>query len=385
MHFILVLLFAVFCFAESDDDLFSGMSVVPQFQQDAKYQRSTVASEPVELETAVDSTYIVGPGDFFEILSPKGFDVVQVSPEGNISVPSCGMVNVNNLPLNVAKDSVKKMLVTKFDERYVQVQLVRTRKMPVSVLGAVQKPGHVAMAQQTRMNAAITKCGGFMPMADRKNIKLIRKGDTLSVNFIQYENEGVGDANLMLEPGDVVFVPYITAEASITVETPVSNYSLPYVEGRTLGEYLDKITGVVETKAKWVKIKKPDGSVETFEISKCRDFRLEPKTEVELWQRDPYVYVGGAVAVMGKALYSPEFHAIDYIGASGVTIITGSWSRVSRIRDGKSESIDPYHDEILPGDYIEIPRSIYESVKDVTLFLASLLSVVATAIIISTY
>ena len=95
--------------------------------------------------------------------------------------------------------------------------------------------------------------------------------------------------------------------------------------------------------------------------------------------------MGGAVAAVGKALYTPGLHAIDYIGASGVNIITGSWRRVSRIRDGKCESIDPYKGEILPGDYIEIPRSIYESVKDVTLFLASLLSVVATAIIISTY
>ena len=55
---------------------------------------------------------------------------------------------------------------------------------------------------------------------------------------------------------------------------------------------------------------------------------------------------------------------------------------MSVIRDGKSFSIDPFHDEILPGDYIEIPRTIYEAVKDVTLFLASLLSVFSTAIVI---
>jgi hypothetical protein len=113
--------------------------------------------------------------------------------------------------------------------------------------------------------------------------------------------------------------------------------------------------------------------------------RLEPQSHIELWNKDPYIYVGGAVAAVGKALYTPGLHAIDYIGASGVTIITGSFRRVSRIRNGKCESIDPYNGEIQPGDYIEIPRSIYESVKDVTLFLASLLSVVATAIIISTY
>ena len=127
---------------------------------------------------------------------------------------------------------------------------------------------------------------------------------------------------------------------------------------------------------------KAGGKVETYEIVKIRDKVFEPRTKIELWNRDPFVYVGGAVAAVGRALYNPDFHAIDYIAASGVTIITGSWKRVSVIRDGKSFSIDPFHDEILPGDYIEIPRTIYEAVKDVTLFLASLLSVFSTAIVI---
>ncbi|MBQ1823701.1 MAG: polysaccharide biosynthesis/export family protein [Fibrobacter sp.] len=387
MYAVLILLMAAFGFAASADDM-SMPTALPTFQgQEGKFQRNNIVSEPLKLETTIDSTYIVGPGDYFEILTPKGFDVVQVSPEGNISVPSCGMVMVDKMTLNEAKDSLKKLLSSKFDERYVQVQLVRTKKMSVSVLGAIQAPGRATVEQQTRLNGVIALAGGFMPMADRKSIKVIRNEgkDTLVVNYIDYETEGKGDVNIVLEAGDVIFIPYIKSDATITVETPGSNSTVPYVEGRTLGEYLDRVPGVLEVKAKWVKVKKPSGTVDVYEVSKARDLRLEPQTHIELWNKDPYVYVGGAVAAVGKALYTPGLHAIDYIGASGVTIITGSWRRVSRIRDGKCESIDPYKGEILPGDYIEIPRSIYESVKDVTLFLASLLSVVATAIIISTY
>ena len=40
-----------------------------------------------------------------------------------------------------------------------------------------------------------------------------------------------------------------------------------------------------------------------------------------------------------------------------------------------------YH-QIMPGDYIEIPKSHYESFKDFTLFLASLLTVISSAFII---
>ena len=386
MFAILILVLATCSFAISldDDAQSSAMSALPTFQsQDSKFQRSSVVSEPLKLETAVDSTYEVGPGDYFEILTPKGFDVVQVSAEGNISIPSCGMVSVNKLKLNEAKDSVKSLLVSKYDERYIQIQLVRTKKMSVSILGAVKYPGRMAVEQQTRLSDILVKCEGFLGMADRKSIQVYRGTDTLNVNYVDYETRGHGEVNLMLENGDVVYVPYTHAEATISIETPMSSYSMPYVEGATLGEYLDKISGVVESRAKWAKVKKPNGAEDTYELAAARDLRLEPQTKVLLWNRDPFVYVGGAVAVVGKAVYMPGMHAIDYIAASGVTIITGSFSRVTRIRDGKSESIDPYKGEIQPGDYIDIPRSVYESVKDVTLFLASLLSVIATAIIIT--
>ena len=377
---------AVCGFAASADESMAMPTALPTFQgQDSKFQRNTIATEPLKLETTVDSTYTVGLGDYFEILTPKGFDVVQVSPEGNISVPSCGMVMVDKMKLSEAKDAIKKLLSSKFDERYIQVQLVRPKKMTVSVLGAVQAPGRATVEQQTRLSGVITLGGGFVGMADKKNIKVIRGNDTLTVNYNEYESEGKGEVNLMLEAGDVIFVPYIKSDATISVETVAANVTVPYVEGRTLGEYLDKTPGAMDLKAKWVKVKKPSGTVDVYELTKARDLRLEPQTHIELWNKDPYIYVGGAVAAVGKALYTPGLHAIDYIGASGVTIITGSFRRVSRIRNGKCESIDPYNGEIQPGDYIEIPRSIYESVKDVTLFLASLLSVVATAIIISTY
>ena len=96
MFALLIFLLASFGFAATslDDDRLP--SAVPTFQgQEGKFQRNTVVTEPLRLETTIDSTYTIGPGDYFEILTPKGFDVVQVSPEGNISIPSCGMVTVD--------------------------------------------------------------------------------------------------------------------------------------------------------------------------------------------------------------------------------------------------------------------------------------------------
>ena len=334
------------------------------------------------MEGAIDSSYIVGPGDYFEILLPKGMDVVQVSPEGSVSVPGCGIVKVDSLPLSQAKAAIMGLLLTKYEERFVQVQIVKMRRVHVSVLGAVNAPGFRAIDPQTRLSTMIGYVNGFKPLADKENMKLIRSKDTLDTDFTKYEMEGVDSINVLLENNDVIFVPYATSNQTITVSTLKASETISHVEGRTFGEYLDNMKTIAIGDNRWAKVTTPDGKVETYEIVKIRDKVFEPRTKIELWNRDPFVYVGGAVAAVGRALYNPDFHAIDYIAASGVTIITGSWKRVSVIRDGKSFSIDPFHDEILPGDYIEIPRTIYEAVKDVTLFLASLLSVFSTAIVI---
>ena len=355
----------------------------PQFQtQEAKFQRSSTAQEPINMEGSIDSSYVVGPGDYFEVLLPKGIDVVQVSPEGSVSIPGCGIVKVDSLPLNQAKAAILGLLLTKYEEKFVQVQIVKMKKVHVSVLGAVNAPGFRAIDPQTRLSTMIGYVNGFKPLADKKNMKRMRNKDTLDLDFRKYEMEGVDSINVLLQNNDVVFVPYASSNQTITISTLKASETISHVEGRTFGEYLDNLKTIAIADNRWAKVTSPDGNVETFEIAKIRDKVFDPRTKIELWQKDPLVYVGGAVAAVGRALYNPDFHAIDYIAASGVTIITGSWSRVSVIRDGKNFSIDPYHDTIMPGDYIEIPRSVYESIKDVTLFLASLLSVFSTAIVI---
>lgn len=385
--FILVVALVSSVFAVEVDLTSAGKSgALPQFKSgDVKTQNNSFGQTPLYLEETIDSSYVIGPGDFFEIVYPKGVDDVQVSPEGSVSVPGCGIVKVDSLTLAQAKRVIMDALLTRYEEKYIQVQIVGVKKIYVSVLGAIKQPGFRAVEPQTRLSTMLGYVGNLLPLADKKNMKMIRGKDTVTLDFLKYENEGVDSINIRLQNNDIVYIPYMTSEQTLSISSLNATETVPHVQGRTFGEYLDNLKTVVVGGNKWIKVEYPDGNITTYELAKARDLVFDPKTKVELWSKDPLVYVGGAVAVVGRSLYNPSYHAIDYIAASGVTIITGSWSRVTRIRDGQSSSIDPFKDEILPGDYIEIPRSIYESIKDVTLFLASLLSVVATAIIISQY
>ena len=111
---------------------------------------------------------------------------------------------------------------------------------------------------------------------------------------------------------------------------------------------------------------------------------VRPNTELEFTVKEMLVYVGGAVARIGQVEYNPSWHAIDYIAAAGINTISGTWSQVKVWRGNKPDalSVSVTEDPILPGDYIEIPKSRYEAFKDFTLFLASLLTVVSSAFII---
>ena len=383
MPFLVVLILILFAGVNADD----AGAVFPQFHDKSvtNNTRASMTQQNLFLEHTVDSNYVIGPGDFFEVLTPDGLDVVRVSPEGIVSLPGFGFVDVNGAPLFEAKKRIGDMLKTRFEERFFRIQLVQMRLLQVTILGAVSIPGRRAADPQSRLNFAFSNAGGLLPSADKRNIKLIRDTLTYIIDYTQFER-GENDAmNITLETGDIIYVPFAKAESSISIESPEIRTSLPWVEGKTLGEYIHDAKITSEMNVKWARIKNPNGTTLVKELLPSYDLVPDPKTVIELWQDEPVVYVGGAVANMGKADFFPGLHAIDYIGASGVTIITGSWSRVTVIRDGKHFSVDPYKDEIKPGDYIEIPRSVYESVKDVTLFLASLLSVIATAIIITSY
>lgn len=355
-------------------------------EREIQTQREAASLTPLQIELSVDSNYIIGPGDFFEISLPYRVFVTQVSPEGSVSITGCGLTHVEGMSLSTAKDAIMKALSERYDVKHTSVQLIQLKRMRVSTIGAVAQSGQLVIEGQTRLSMALRTMGGLLPVADKENIKLYRKKDSISVNFAKLDS-GDPSVDLILEQGDVVFVPYLNLDSSITIRTAEGAVSLKYVKGRTIEEYLN-LSGVHRQREpgyQSVRVAAEDGSEIWLTLSEARKYSPELKSDIEFMMRKPFVYVGGAVAGMGRVEYKSDWHALDYIASSGVTIITGGWHRVSVVRDGKSFSVDPAHDMIRPGDYIEIPRSLYESTKDLTLFLASLLSVVATAIIISNY
>ena len=345
----------------------------PVFYEDQLVkQRDQIVQNPVNLETSVDSNYLIGPGDFFEIIFPAGIDGLQVSPEGTIAIQSCGLVNVNNMPLNEAKRKILDKLKGRYDQKYIGVHLVQLRKFIVNVQGAVNNPGQVTVSGQARAKGAIQAAGNIKPSANRDSVYIYRKGDTISTT-----------ENILLQSGDIIEVPYREWQQTINLTHAGKTTTVPYVPNHTIKKYIEDAGINIDSGYNGISVKFQENNfTKWIGINQMDSFMPEPSSDIEFHIQAPFVYIGGATATVGKAPYNPSMRAADYVAASGVTLITGDFSRVSVMRNGKRISVDWAQGEILPGDFIEIPRTGYEQIKDVTYFVASLMGILATTVTI---
>ncbi len=372
-------IFAALSFAQS-----SLMRFPPEYST----PRGNVSLMPMVVESQVDSNYIVGPGDFFDLFLENNYFSVQVNADGTIAVSECGVINVGGKTLNEAKREILRAISVKYSAQYSSVQLSRLKSFMVSVMGAVPQTGQVPVEAQTKLSTLLRNMGGFLPTADKERIVVIRGQDSLKVDYNKIVRLGDFSSDLVLMQGDRVFVPFVDMSTAVTLVFPDRRVPVPYSDNRTVADYYLMASGsdVESSGLSFIKVVARDGSEKKISTSEAKNTVASASSEIYCDNRgsnNQFVYVGGAVAAMGRVPYNPDYHALDYIAAAGVTPFTGTWNQVQVVR-GNRETIDvnATEDEILPGDYIEIPKSRYENFKDLTLFLASLLTVISSSLII---
>ena len=374
-----VCLFAVLSFAQAS---------LMRIHQEYTTPRGNVSLMPMVVESQVDSSYIVGPGDFFDLFLENNYFSVQVNADGTIAISECGVINVGGKTLNEAKREIMRAISVKYSAQYSSVQLSRLKSFMVSVMGAVPQTGQVPVEAQTKLSTLLRNMGGFLPTADKERIVVIRGQDSLKVDYNRIVRLGDFSSDLVLMQGDRIFVPFVDMSTAVTLVFPDRRVPVPYSDSRTVADYYQMASGndVESSGLSFIKIVGRDGSEKKISTSDAKNTVAAASSEIYCDNRgssNQFVYVGGAVAAMGRVPYNPEYHALDYIAAAGVTPFTGSWNQVHVVR-GNRETIDvnATEDEILPGDYIEIPKSRYENFKDITLFFASLLTVISSSLII---
>lgn len=170
---------------------------------------SVAAQEPASME------YRLGPKDLLEIKVIEVPDVNgerRVGDDGSIDLPMVGKVPVSGLTASEVADRIEAVLTAKYVNRAnVSVVIKDYANKPVSIIGAVQRPGSLNIAGRWDLLQAIAAAGGLAPNAGRK-IYVLRRGenglsDRLEIDRDELFLRSSDRWNVPIYPSDVVNIP----------------------------------------------------------------------------------------------------------------------------------------------------------------------------------
>ena len=177
---------------------------------------------PASHARAQGTDYRIGPQDLLVIRvfeAPELNAEVRVGTEGKISLPTAGAIGVSGLTEAEAGVQIERVLEQCCVNRAtVTVQVKEFRFKPISVIGAVGRPGPLPSSGRLTLLEVLTAAGGVGPQHGDV-VYVIRHGDNglsdqLTVSLDDLLLRGDSRVNIPVLPGDLVNVP---ATVEVTV------------------------------------------------------------------------------------------------------------------------------------------------------------------------
>jgi len=223
--------------------------------------RANKSDDPFIIDLPVNpDEYIVGPGDQFHlniISSNETFNYsLTISPTGTLLIPSVGIIDCNDLTLNKLIKEIKKIIKNWNRNIKINIELEEIRQFRVLVTGQFDNAGYFTVTPMTRISDLYKliisdfnekKKSTFKEKIDRtyseslgmqsilavddfysrklgteneleseiellskRNILILRKGDTLNVDLERFKVNGSHELNPYINQNDIIKIPYIT-------------------------------------------------------------------------------------------------------------------------------------------------------------------------------
>ena len=182
------------------------------------------------LAAAQGSDYRIGPQDLLEVKVYETAEFnreVRVGPDGRITLPVAGDIAVEGLTDRAAAEAVKRALEDCCVKRATVTLVVKEfRFRPISVIGAVGRPGPLAASGRSTLLEVLTAAGGVAPQHGDV-VYIIRHGenglsDQLTVRLDDLLLKGDPRANIPIYPADLINVP-VTVEVTVFCQGEVNN------------------------------------------------------------------------------------------------------------------------------------------------------------------
>jgi polysaccharide export outer membrane protein len=168
------------------------------------------------IETAIlnnANDYKIGPEDLLDISvwkNPELSRTVPVRPDGKVSLPLVNDIRAAGLTPTELRQQLIDRLAEFIPAPEVAVIVREVHSMKVAVVGSVKTPGRYELKSAATVLEMIALAQGFTDFAARDRVVVLRQenGETKRIPF-NYRKVAAGDeqANLVVQPGDIIVVP----------------------------------------------------------------------------------------------------------------------------------------------------------------------------------
>lgn len=240
------------------------------------FNRRLLSFEP-NMNIATPSRYVLGPGDVVVVdiygASQKTMHLT-ISPEGDITVPGYGPIQVSGLSVESANARIRSTLGSRYSSSNIKMSVNRSRTIMVHVMGEVKAPGTYRLSGYATVFHALYMAGGIADLGTLRNIKVSRGGRIISVvDVYEFILNGRLAGNVSLQDDDVIQVGTYDCIVGITgnVKRPMFYEMRKNETISTLLKYAGGFTGDAYTKS--VRVQRSTGerhsvhNVEEFDMS----------------------------------------------------------------------------------------------------------------------
>lgn len=198
----------------------------------------------------VPEGYRLGVGDELRVMligKEQGDFPLLIDRDGSVTLPKLGRVVLSGLTFPEAKTLIEKRVTEQLIGSEAILSMGSLRSINVFIAGEVKKPGNYSVSALSTLSQAVYIAGGISDVGSFRAIQLKRQGKAVG-SFDIYDLLLYGDnsADVRLQNGDVVFVPFAGPQASVSgaVVRPAI-YELEY--GNTTRDLLSMAGGMLAT------------------------------------------------------------------------------------------------------------------------------------------
>lgn len=173
------------------------------------------------------ANYILGPGDELLInitgVNERTFNP-KISPDGNIRVPSAGLIYLNGFTIEQARSQIRSRLTQMYPllasgQTKLTVNLGNNRTIQITVNGEVIKPGNYRVSSLTTFFNILYLTGGPSKIGSLRNMEIIRNNKVLrTIDFYPFLNKSLLSNDIRLEDQDVIHFPVYKKRVAIDGE-----------------------------------------------------------------------------------------------------------------------------------------------------------------------